>query len=862
MSKVQSYEYDELLPGQSRVVEFLPSSDRTIRCRIIKVSIDANDGVPYDALSYTWGGQEKTESINIEGRILPITWNLSVALRNLRDHHKRLWIDAICINQNDFKERELQVREMAKIYQRAVKVVIWLGAATPDTDALMGALEILEKEFTLAGHDWEMGDSAWLSIWHSIQTGSGDTHRNHDLISKQQEGLRYLMEYPWFMRIWIVQEVAFARATVVCCGAKRVSGEFFSIAPSLVDVKVGQHQQTILDRMSGFPRQFSWWGQPRDLLTMLRKFRLSQASEPRDRVYALINLCSEKTLSRYLSPNYRTTDVEVVREVLYMLFGFGNRESTSTLEDKLIQACPTISAMIENLDMLESQAPMVWELDRPRELLVDESYLQMPERFRGSYGPARYLNIRTTLIRHETVAICAAGNERGYITMHMLLQEYFAGLTPDLAKEILVAAAKNDVAGGIIIALLVEQLGEKLPLDGTSLRCIVAGHHTSAVRLMLDRYRNYKNIREDALFMALQYKHFDTAQAILQQHGQQIAVEICEISPTPGERDCRFSVTVRMMRPERQVYGLDSCEELDQLIQPLLTDCGALKIAEQARIEIVRGCSPATVQLLINRCGETFGPEAAVLSTSAQARTRPGMLKMLFEQYGEKIRMTSAVLEHVTHRNICTEEELSDIVRIILYRHGSIDALAVHILNLCIDNGKDKAGLIVLDHIDYKVEKVDKFFQRTLKRPGSGNDLLEALFKRRSSKIDISTDLFCEILRSCWPQTVKALLSRKYGEVWITISAFKAAADNDVWGKELLSLLYYHCTPSASNSEKALLRSLIWALEQKHAISGVSDYFPLIKALFTWDKAEREWNLQMANDHLESQRLLTRWSRY
>jgi hypothetical protein len=78
----------------------------------------------YVALSYVWGNPNKTREIFINEKSVQVTENLESALRILRDKLPmrlgvRLWADALCINQNDVKERSTQVQRMREIYQKA-----------------------------------------------------------------------------------------------------------------------------------------------------------------------------------------------------------------------------------------------------------------------------------------------------------------------------------------------------------------------------------------------------------------------------------------------------------------------------------------------------------------------------------------------------------------------------------------------------------------------------------------------------------------------------------------------------------------------------------------------------------------------
>jgi hypothetical protein len=83
----------------------------------------------YEALSYVWGSGENKQKILIDGQQLSVTANLAEALEYLynRDGPRKLWVDAICINQEDIPERSQQVGNMTEIYARARNAVVWIG---------------------------------------------------------------------------------------------------------------------------------------------------------------------------------------------------------------------------------------------------------------------------------------------------------------------------------------------------------------------------------------------------------------------------------------------------------------------------------------------------------------------------------------------------------------------------------------------------------------------------------------------------------------------------------------------------------------------------------------------------------------
>jgi hypothetical protein len=83
----------------------------------------------YEALSYVWGDTKSSARILLNGVEFDVTENLGAALIHLRSatSERTLWVDAICINQDNILERNEQVRQMGSIYEQATGVIVWLG---------------------------------------------------------------------------------------------------------------------------------------------------------------------------------------------------------------------------------------------------------------------------------------------------------------------------------------------------------------------------------------------------------------------------------------------------------------------------------------------------------------------------------------------------------------------------------------------------------------------------------------------------------------------------------------------------------------------------------------------------------------
>jgi hypothetical protein len=130
----------------------------------------------YEALSYVWGSPTPSAHMFLNEHRISVTPNLDCALRHLRkaDSNRLLWVDALCINQEDMEEKVSQIKMMQAIYALALSVLIWLGPGTPQTESAMKAIEEFDKQ-------------AWQTY-------------------EFQVNFMEMMYRDWFTRIWVVQE--------------------------------------------------------------------------------------------------------------------------------------------------------------------------------------------------------------------------------------------------------------------------------------------------------------------------------------------------------------------------------------------------------------------------------------------------------------------------------------------------------------------------------------------------------------------------------------------------------------------------------------------------------------------------------
>jgi hypothetical protein len=227
-SPAKEYEYTgNLKKNEIRVLHLQPGEPNdTIVIELSKEVL--NDDIPhYHALSWEWGEGRPTKSIRIkdkdsteaEIRTMKIRPNLFVALKHLQWRHKirRLWVDAICINQTEpdqtkvddldqdltrdtsenmenripkrkNHEKSNQIAMMNQIYGLATEVCVWLGEESKDSDAAMQFIN----------------DLAELKDFASIIAARSNTNSNYS-IGTDLEALIGLLKRGWFSRRWVVQ---------------------------------------------------------------------------------------------------------------------------------------------------------------------------------------------------------------------------------------------------------------------------------------------------------------------------------------------------------------------------------------------------------------------------------------------------------------------------------------------------------------------------------------------------------------------------------------------------------------------------------------------------------------------------------
>ena len=336
------YEYVPIKPTEIRLLYIQPAKNLDTDLFVSIQTIADTDVGPgalqeYEALSYHWGSGPAIKPVYLEGQeLLPKTnfndlavlkmivpdcrkgkrfyvrSNLDKALRHLRDHTETviLWVDAICINQDDKVEKPAQIAKMKHIYNKAYNVCIWLGDGKGEEGK-----EDRSKDFYAA-----MEFSQEVIKLQDLEGLSQDSRK-----TKSWSNLLDLTRCSWFSRRWVIQELALARQATIHFGNINVPWQEFADAIGLF--ALNYHRIRALFRQSSDEKIFrnyknfneleplgakvlvdaitntfrrsvddSLFEPVSDLETLISSLAFFESSDPRDTIFAVLNIARESLL--------------------------------------------------------------------------------------------------------------------------------------------------------------------------------------------------------------------------------------------------------------------------------------------------------------------------------------------------------------------------------------------------------------------------------------------------------------------------------------------------------------------------------------------------------------------------------------
>jgi len=301
----------------------------------------------YEALSYVWGSTAHPVSILVgpsRERTISVTQNLSTALRYLRDANESriLWVDAICINQNDLKERSDQVALMSDIYRAACQVIVWLG---PEEDDSSHAFDIMHAIGLSIDVDWVSNSYKPKVAVNNQLFRMVEDRQNYRFQDKEAIAINRLLHRQWFERLWIRQEIGLATQAIIRCGSLSILWHLFRDAIFFMYVRGTRLVKGALkDQRPRYQYRMQLVYSvclPRVYYLQYLRSDLGQVvcTDPRDKIYAMLSLLHPSQQTMGIVPDY-TRDVALVYQDTAIRFMDYTRNLSILLQCELLDTPP------------------------------------------------------------------------------------------------------------------------------------------------------------------------------------------------------------------------------------------------------------------------------------------------------------------------------------------------------------------------------------------------------------------------------------------------------------------------------------------------------------------------------------------
>ncbi|KAF5619581.1 heterokaryon incompatibility het-6 [Fusarium tjaetaba] len=277
---VQSPIYaSKLGKDEFRLLFLSPSTDHYAPVHAELVVHQDGRSPQYESTSYTWAG-ENGDSSKCRPLYIGRYWDVALQTQNcwymlqslrLPIGTRAVWVDAICINQNDIEERDSQVMKMSQMYKNCHRVVVYLG---PDMATSIPASYPAQKELVLSNSQASTGISP--------------------------NSFRELLCRRYFSRVWVVQELVLARRVAIQIG----DSEYWMDSTTMRFMKTHNNwdwnstsapwlQNVGLERL-----------QKTNIFHILRATRMCQCADPRDRVFGILSLLNDNSSDSDLRADY------------------------------------------------------------------------------------------------------------------------------------------------------------------------------------------------------------------------------------------------------------------------------------------------------------------------------------------------------------------------------------------------------------------------------------------------------------------------------------------------------------------------------------------------------------------------------
>jgi hypothetical protein len=299
----------------------------------------------YTALSYVWGVPVFDQTIHFGNNSIAITSSLASALHHLRSNQdsRFFWVDQVCIDQPNTREKEQQIPLMGLIYTHATNTIIWLGDEDGQDPGL--AFKVMEHVYgRLQGSDVKITPDDFARL---VFPPAED---------RSWRAIQQILQRPWLFRLWTIQEAVLSKHLFVQCGRVAVCWDDLAVWCYTLDscgllrwletkdncgLNTSSHMQpqvsgaTIIDSLQ-VDRLKALTSQEKSyLLQSLVRTRYAQATQAKDKIYGVLGIAESDIVPDYSSATsardvYHEACVTQLPQLIYELLSCVDHDTPSS----------------------------------------------------------------------------------------------------------------------------------------------------------------------------------------------------------------------------------------------------------------------------------------------------------------------------------------------------------------------------------------------------------------------------------------------------------------------------------------------------------------------------------------------------
>ena len=340
---------------QIRLLEMLPGDNE--ECLRFSISTHSlyDVGIKFNAITYTWGKKRKTPRILIDDKVYFVGRNCYKALESIhwpwiqgRLRGNLVWVDSVCINQDDVAEKSSQVSVMGEVYARAAEVFACVGPHADDSEFLVD----MTRKFAALLEDVDLYD--YPDGFHCpTEYETWALSIGFETLSRLRKACYEFGQRDYWKRVWIVQEIAKAKYLSILCGTDNLYektlnklDDFLFCNLCLVPSIKAKYEKLQTYERSAMCVVFLARNTKLECGLIFMLFKQYLCCDPRDRLYGLLSLIVWPGDKDPIIPDYQIsmTDLTIQTEpyvkleyIPYMLASFKITSSDKIIKDLINQ---------------------------------------------------------------------------------------------------------------------------------------------------------------------------------------------------------------------------------------------------------------------------------------------------------------------------------------------------------------------------------------------------------------------------------------------------------------------------------------------------------------------------------------------